>query len=163
MRYKIFSGGLLLLVVGFLLGWSFHPTPANGPTVRVAPAVVPSSAANVATLPAQQTASVMLDFGDGTVRTFPRVEIAGAKTVFDVIKTLSQRGDGFAFQYQPPGKYGILIDQIGNKKGGAEGKYWLFWVNNAMAEQSADNTPIHPGDAIEWKFINLKMDGAAQP
>ncbi len=156
MRTRLWLGGVLLIIVGFLLGWGFRPAPAIAPTSQPPP--IPSASEE-----RPQTASVMLDFGDGTVRVFKDANIAGAKTVFDVMKRLSESGNGFAFTYQPPGQYGTLIEQIGNKKGGDEGKYWLFWVNNALAEVSADNAPVRPGDVIEWKFIDLKSDGGPQP
>lgn len=157
MRGKILGGIILALVVGFLLGWSFHPAPVSAPAVNIA-ASQPSAAGESAA----KTVSMMLDFGDGTVRTFPNVELSGAQNVFAATKALSESGNGFVFKSQPPGQYGIMIDQIGNRKNGEGGAYWLFWVNNAMAEQSADNTILKPGDVVEWKFIKLNMDGAKQ-
>lgn len=145
---------VLLFVVGFLLGWSYHPRIASAPVVNEKNVTVTQQA------PVVQTVSVMLDFGDGTVRTFQNVNIGNAKNLFDVVKTLSETGNGFVFKYKPPGQYGVMIDQIGNKNSGDEGgKYWLFWVNNIEAMQSADNTPVKAGDVIEWKFINMKADG----
>jgi hypothetical protein len=164
MRTKWYIGGAVLLVVGYLLGWGMHPGLVTAPSVPVA--VEDTNGGNVASVSQKpQTVSVMLDFGDGNVQTFRDVDIRAAKDVFAVTKMLSEIGKGFVFQYQPPGQYGVLVDQIGNKKGGDEGgKYWLFWVNNVMAEQAADRTPVLAGDVIEWKFINLKMDdGVVQP
>lgn len=160
MRTKWYLGGVVLLVVGYLLGWGMRPGIVTAPTVPTQSEK--TNASNVPAAPEKpQTVSVMIDFGDGNVQTFRDVEMRVAKDVFAVTKMLSQTGKGFVFQYQPPGQYGILVDQIGNKKGGDEGgKYWLFWVNNVMAEQAADRTSVSPGDVIEWKFINLKMDNS---
>lgn len=153
LQFKKIGFSVLLLVVGFFLGWSYHPR------VAVAPVVNEQKQAAEQT-PEAQTVSVMLDFGDGTVRSFQNVPVGNAKNVFDIMKTLSETGNGFVFKYKPPGQYGIMIDQIGNKVAGDEGgKYWLFWVNNGEAMQSADNTPLKAGDVIEWKFINMKFDG----
>ena len=158
MQKKWYLGGAVLLVVGYLLGWGMHPGLVTAPSV---PAPIENTNTGDGPMVAEkpQTVSVMVDFGDGNVQTFRDVDIRAAKDVFAATKMLSETGKGFVFQYQPPGQYGILVDQIGGKKGGDEGgKYWLFWVNNVMAEQAADRTPVSPGDVVEWKFINLKMD-----
>lgn len=155
-RMRALIGSTLLLLVGFLVGWGFHPLSVPVTTQTQSPVVATSTPTALA--------SVMLDFGDGTVRTYNDQEIASTKTVFDLTKKLSETGRGFTFQYDPPGQYGILVNQIGDKKGGTDGKYWLLWVNNRMAEQSADTTALHAGDVVEWKFINLKSEeGGVQP
>ena len=102
----------------------------------------------------------MLDFGDGVVRTWNDVELPAKPTLFETMKTLSESGNGFVFKYGQPGQYGIMIEEIGDKKNGDNGKYWLFWVNNRMGEKAADATALASGDVIEWKFVNLKLDSA---
>jgi hypothetical protein len=47
---------------------------------------------------------------------------------------------------------GILIEAIGEKENGQDGKYWLYYVNGEMASVSADKKEIKPGDKIEFKF-----------
>jgi hypothetical protein len=159
MRWKNWFGALVALAVGFLLGWSVHPTPAASPTAVTVEVASPTKAAGEEK---PKTASLMLDFGDGTVKTFPDVDVAKGPNLLEVMKNLSQAGNGFVLSAKPPGQYGVMVDQIGDKKNGDQGKYWLFWVNNVMAEKSADNTVLAPGDAVEWKFVNLKTTGQAQ-
>ena len=161
-RASSYIFGSLLLVVGFLLGWNLHPGLVLAPTASPVPSEAPVVSPNTTESP--DTVSVMLDFGDGTVRTFHGVNREEHATVFALMKALSETGNGFVFQYQPPGEYGTLVETIGNKKGGEDGgKFWLFWVNNVLAEQAADRTPLAPGDVIEWKFVRLAAEGSAQP
>ncbi len=160
MKYKLAIAFAVVAVAAFLFGWSFGPRLAAPPTATV---TVPENfdyAKEREMLPDQpakaQTVSVMLDFGDGTVKSFDAVPFTDGQSLFDVMKQLSERGDGFVFKYQPPGQYGILIDQIGDKAGGADGKYWLWWENDRMGQVASDAYKLKQGDIVEWKFINLK-------
>ncbi len=146
MKPKLAASFIVVALAAFLLGWSFGPSLAPAPAAP-APAMDQK----------ERTVSVMLDFGDGTVRTYEGVAFAEGETLFDVMLRLSERGDGFVFRHQPPGQYGILIDQIGNMASGADGKYWLWYENNRMGQVASDAYVLRPGDVIEWKFINLKM------
>lgn len=48
----------------------------------------------------------------------------------------------------------IFVDAIGEKKGGDENKYWLYYINGKSPSISADKQRIQPGDTIEFKFEN---------
>lgn len=52
-------------------------------------------------------------------------------------------------------EYGQLIDSIEGHKGGADGKYWSFYVNGEMAQVGAGDYVQKKGDVIEWKFQKL--------
>lgn len=47
---------------------------------------------------------------------------------------------------------GTLVEQIGEKKNGEDGKYWHYYVNGKLAPVGADSYVIQNGDTIEWKF-----------
>lgn len=48
--------------------------------------------------------------------------------------------------------FGKSIDGIGDDLAGTDNKYWLYYINNEMAMQSADNQEVVNGDRIEFKF-----------
>jgi hypothetical protein len=48
--------------------------------------------------------------------------------------------------------YGPYVDSINGVRGGANGKYWAFYVNGQMAAVGAADYATKPGDSIEWKF-----------
>ena len=150
MKAKLAAAFIVVAVAAFLFGWSFGPQLAPQPAANV-----PAANAPRAEIEQFQTASIMLDYGDGTVKTY-EVEFLPELTLFESMKTLSVR-EGFEFKYQPPGQYGILIDQIGPMAGGTDGKYWLWYENNRMGQVASDAYKLQNGDVIEWKFVNLKM------
>jgi len=41
---------------------------------------------------------------------------------------------------------------MGDKKGGQEDKYWLFYVNGEMAPVAADKQEVKVGDKVEFRF-----------
>jgi len=47
---------------------------------------------------------------------------------------------------------GILIEAIGDRKNGQDGKYWLYYVNGEMPMVSADKIILKIGDKVEFKF-----------
>ncbi|MBU4369204.1 DUF4430 domain-containing protein [Patescibacteria group bacterium] len=47
---------------------------------------------------------------------------------------------------------GVLIETIGDKKNGDDGKYWLYYINNEMPMVAADKKELSPGDKVEFKF-----------
>lgn len=150
MKIKLAAAFIVVAAASFLFGWSFGPQLAPQPAVNAPAANAPLMESDL------QPVSIMLDFGDGTVKTYEYADFLKGQTLFDVMKNLSVR-ERFDFKYQPPGQYGILIDQIGPMAGGTDGKYWLWYENNRMGQVASDVYKLKSGDVIEWKFVNLKM------
>jgi hypothetical protein len=101
------------------------------------------------------TASVMLDFGDGRVRTFHGVPVAAGENVFDFLKRLTAE-QNIEFAYKEYSGLGTLVTKIGDKEGGKADKYWQYWVNNRSPEIGASQYVVQAGDVIEWKFIKYQ-------
>jgi hypothetical protein len=49
-------------------------------------------------------------------------------------------------------QYGAYVDSINGKKGGDDGKYWVFYVDGQMAQVGAEAYTTKGGELIEWKF-----------
>ncbi len=47
---------------------------------------------------------------------------------------------------------GVMIESIGDKKNGQNGKYWLYYVNKEMPQIAADKKELKEGDQVEFKF-----------
>ncbi len=157
MRTKLLLSGIILLLVGFILGMGAAPrilplSASNAPTsVQTATdeSLVPS--------PKSQPVSLMLDFGDGTVKSWTDRPYVEGETLFDLTAKIV-RENNLTIDFDPPGEYGIFLKSIGDKKGGEEGgKWWLWWANGKAGEVAADQYRLQPGDVTEWKFVNLKM------
>jgi hypothetical protein len=48
--------------------------------------------------------------------------------------------------------YGPYVDSVNGVAGGANGKYWTFYVNGAQAQVGAGAYITHDTDNITWKF-----------
>ena len=47
---------------------------------------------------------------------------------------------------------GIMVEAIGDKVNGQDGKYWLYYINGEMPMVAADKREIKAGDRVEFKF-----------
>lgn len=48
---------------------------------------------------------------------------------------------------------GTLVEKIGPFSNGDGGKYWHFYVNNALAPVGASDYILKDTDIVDWKFI----------
>lgn len=154
MRTKIFLGGLVLLLAGTLLGVSLAPR-----ILPLAASAEPTPSVQEQTPPPEspRSVSLMLDFGDGTVKSWTDISYVEGQTLFDLTAKIA-RENSLTLEFDPPGEYGIFLKSIGDKKGGEEGgKWWMWWVGNKAGEVAADQYRLQPGDVAEWKYVNLKM------
>ena len=71
-------------------------------------------------------------------------------TAFDLLKNKAEES-GLVLKTKTY-DIGVMIEAIGEKENGQDGKYWLYYVNGEMASVSADKEEIKPGDEIEFKF-----------
>lgn len=49
--------------------------------------------------------------------------------------------------------FGKMINAINGVKGGADGKYWIYFVDGKSASLSADNYKCRGHEKIEWKLL----------
>jgi hypothetical protein len=60
--------------------------------------------------------------------------------------------NGVAFETKAFEGLGTMVQRIGDKENGDDGRYWIYWVNNAKLPIGADQYQIQPGDIVHWKF-----------
>ncbi len=48
--------------------------------------------------------------------------------------------------------YGPYVDSINGIKGGADGKYWGYYIDGTMAQVGAGEYKTKGGEKVEWKF-----------
>ena len=97
----------------------------------------------------REIVSLVIDDGEGTPKNF-EVEFNEVITAFDLLKEGIEKSD--LFLKTKTYDMGILIEAIGNKENGQDGKYWLYYVNGEMPMVSADKEEIKPGDKVEFRF-----------
>jgi hypothetical protein len=102
-----------------------------------------------------QTATVRLvvDYGDGVIKTITGLPWAKGSTVLDVMNAAKDRPHGITFSYTGSGASALLtrIDDVANEGGGAK-KNWQLWVNTAYADRSFGVYEVQPLDVVFWRF-----------
>ena len=92
---------------------------------------------------------LVIDDSEGTPKTF-EAEFNEGMTAFDLLKikavesNLTLKTKNFDM--------GVMIESIGNKENGQDGKYWMYYVNEEMPMVAVDKKEIKPGDKVEFKF-----------
>ena len=103
-----------------------------------------------------QTATVRLvvDYGDGVIKTITGLPWAKGSTVLDVMNAAKERPHGITFSYTGSGASAFLtrIDDVANEGGAAAKKNWQLWVNASYAERSFGVYEVQPLDVVFWRF-----------
>ena len=132
MRDKHTTKTLLIVITGLLVlggtttGVIVHRAHNNIPTKTIA-----------TTAPAQTK-------GATTVQSISYSGVAG-QNALDLLKTHAQ-------VITKDSSYGPYVDSINGVRGGTNGKYWAFYVNDKLADVGAAAYVTQTGDKIEWKF-----------
>ena len=112
--------------------------------------------------PVSGTASVMLDFGDDTLLSFPNVAVSEGDSVFDALRSATE-GAGIDLSYKDyGGDLGVFVEAIDEKGKGSTDRWWQFWVNGAYSQVGASSYEAGPGDAIFWKFTGQHEEPARE-
>lgn len=104
-------------------------------------------------------ASLMLDYGDGTIATYNDIELGEDITVFGLLKEVTSENN-LEFSYNDKWQeMGIFIESINNVRNDtAADQWWHYWVNNHYAQVAADKYELKDGDIVEWKFVRNQFE-----
>jgi hypothetical protein len=99
------------------------------------------------------TVSLVIDYGDGVIKTITGLPWAKGSTVLDVMNAAKDRPHGITFSYTGSGASAFLtrIDDVANQGGGAK-KNWQLWVNTSYADKSFGVYEVQPLDVVLWRF-----------
>jgi hypothetical protein len=102
-----------------------------------------------------QTATVRLvvDYGDGVIKTITALPWSKGSTVLDVMNAAKDHPHGITFSYTGSGASAFLtrIDGVANEGGGGR-KNWQLWVNTSYADRSFGVYEVQPLDVVFWRF-----------
>jgi hypothetical protein len=105
---------------------------------------------------AAQTATVRLvvDYGDGVVKTITDLPWSKGTTVLDVMTAAKARPHGIAFSSSGSGASAFLtqIDDVANQGGGTGKKNWQLWVNTTYADKGFGAYEVQALDVVFWRF-----------
>ena len=98
------------------------------------------------------TATIVIDFGDGT--NYTKILVMDNSTVFDFLLEVEKIGDIIVETHEESGSYEIESITYNGEKytHGEDGYWWLFYINEQFAQDSADKVYVNNNDLIEWKF-----------
>ncbi len=99
------------------------------------------------------TASVKINFGNGTVWSYPNISVDGKNaTVYGILLKAAHQGN-FSVDYTYYGQYdSLLVNSIAGTPNGENNSYWQFWLNGVYGQVGADKQTVNDNDIIEWKF-----------
>jgi len=141
----------VIFIAGFYLGGQQVLSPSNGNQAI-------NQGNQASGEKAEISVSLMLDFGNGQVRTFAGLNLAQGSTVFDLLKKVTADND-FEFVYKDYGEAGAFIEAIGDIANDAKGdRFWQYWVNNDYAPVGASAYQLKDKDIVEWKFIRGQIN-----
>ena len=100
------------------------------------------------------TVRLVVDYGDGVIKTITGLPWAKGSTVLDVMNAAKDRPHGITFSYTGSGASAFLtrIDDVANEGGAAAKKNWQLWVNTSYAERSFGVYEVQPLDVVFWRF-----------
>ena len=100
------------------------------------------------------TVRLVVDYGDGVIKTITGLPWAKGSTVLDVMNAAKERPHGISFSYTGSGASAFLtrIDDVANEGGSGAKKNWQLWVNTSYAERSFGVYELQPLDVVFWRF-----------
>jgi uncharacterized protein DUF4430 len=135
---------------------SMEATRCNRLTRRAAAillgAFVLAAAAGARAQAQSATVRLVIDYGDGVIKTITGLPWTKGSTVLDVMNTAKSRLHGISFGYTGSGASAFLtqIDDVANEGGGK--KNWQLWVNTSYADKSFAVHDVQPLDVVFWRF-----------
>ncbi|MBZ9572152.1 DUF4430 domain-containing protein [Patescibacteria group bacterium] len=101
--------------------------------------------------------SLLFDFGEGNVKNFKDIELREKKTVFDLLKKVTQENNlEFSFKEYP--NLGVFIESIDSFANDSKRNlWWQYWVNNEYVQVGAGDYQLKNGDLVEWKYIESQL------
>jgi carbohydrate-selective porin OprB len=125
------SAGALLAMTVLVVGAASHWTAAQSAAIRL-----------------------VIDYGDGVIKTMTGLPWSKGSTVLDVMNAAKARPHGMTFSYSGSGGSSVLnqIDDARNEGGGVGQKNWQLWVNTTYADRSFGVYEVQAFDVVYWRF-----------
>jgi len=97
--------------------------------------------------------SLMLDFGEGEIKTFNDVKIQDQNNVFTLLEKVTGENN-IELKYKDyGGEMGVFVEAIGGQESDFDADcFWQFWVNNEYAQVGPSSHKLQAGDVVEWKY-----------
>lgn len=127
--------------IGALLGASFLKETV---VVREGTADTPAAMSSV---------DLMIDYGNGTVKTWNTVSWHEAMSIVNLLETVAG-AKGITLLTKDGGDKNITVTTIDGIANDAEKNMrWQYWINNTYEPRIASKYFLKPGDIVLWKMV----------
>jgi hypothetical protein len=129
------SAGVLLATILLIVGATSHWAVAQTATIRL-----------------------VVDYGDGVIKTITDLPWSKGSTVLDVMNAAKGHPHGITFSYTGSSGAAFLtqIDDVKNEGGGTGKKNWQFWVDTTYADKSFGIYEVQAFDVVFWRFATYE-------
>jgi basic membrane lipoprotein Med (substrate-binding protein (PBP1-ABC) superfamily) len=98
-----------------------------------------------------QTIKVVIDYGDGSQKSFTQIAWQEKLTVLQALEQVAKHPRGVKVATQGRGELAFVV-AIDDLKNEGRGKNWLFRVNGKLADRSCGVFELRGQDEVEWRF-----------
>ena len=101
------------------------------------------------------TVRLVIDYGDGAVKTFTELPWKKGVTVLDAMNAAKAHPHPIDFAFTGSGATAFLtrIDDLANQGSGAGKKNWQYWVNTGYGDRSFATFEVQASDVIFWRYV----------
>ncbi|NQU99723.1 MAG: DUF4430 domain-containing protein [Parcubacteria group bacterium] len=96
----------------------------------------------------EQKVSIVINYGDEE-KSY-KVDFEEGMTAYDALKTATE-GDSIEIKTTEY-DFGMSVDSIGEKVGGVDSKYWMYYVDGTASPVAADKQELTEGMKVEFKY-----------
>ncbi len=95
-----------------------------------------------------QTVTVAINYGDEEKNY--EVDFGEGMTAYDALKAAAEK-DALEIKTTDY-DFGMSVDAIGDKEGGVDGKYWMYYIDGTTSPVAADKQILTEGMKVEFKY-----------
>jgi hypothetical protein len=107
---------------------------------------------------AMSSVNLMIDYGNGTIRTWNTVSWHEAMSVMDLIAMIASARE-ITLLTKESGNKVITVESIdGTRSDSAARLRWQYWVNNTYEPRAAGKYYLKPGDIVLWKYVREQFE-----
>lgn len=134
---------ILSILSGILVGAYFHKETV---VVREGTPDTPAAMSSV---------NLMIDHGDGTIRTWNTVSWHESMSVLNLLETVAAAKEIVLLTKNNTNndRSVVSINALMNMANGTSSVRWQYWVNNTYEPRIASKYYLKPGDIVMWKYV----------
>jgi len=108
--------------------------------------------------PTGQTVRLEIDFGNGAKKIFAAIPWQEQMTIADLMKSARQFQPGIVYSQVGEGEMGFLSSVEGVANEGADGRNWIYQVDDRHAHRSFCLEKVEPSSHVLWTFTDERYN-----